>query len=147
MLKNSYNYLWYNLSNIFERHGMMFIGLYFPVSRVSLVLNIRGISDNFITVGNFVLRIVLFTKFMVGRESSSAAVFISDGGILSYPVDLVPSSDFNNLKIWSSLTSLKSKEFCGQFFAFMRLTLSWLSCCENMSSRQSSYSKGFSLHI
>ena len=49
------------------------------------------------------------------------------------------------MKIWSSLTSLKSKEFCGNFFAFMRLTLSWLSCCENMSSRQSSYSKGFLL--
>ena len=29
----------------------------------------------------------------------------------------------------------------------MRPTLPWLSCCENMSLRQSSYSKCFSLHI
>ena len=66
---------------------------------VSLVLNIGNISDNFTTIGDFVLRIVWFTKFMVGRESSLGAVFISDSGILSYPVDLVPSSDFNDLKI------------------------------------------------
>ena len=36
---------------------------------------------------------------MVARESSSAAVLINDAGILQYPVDLVPSSDLNNLKI------------------------------------------------
>ena len=64
----------------------MFIGRWFPGSRVSLVLNIGDISDNFITVGNFVLRIVWFTKFMVGRDSSSAAVFTSDAGILSIHV-------------------------------------------------------------